>query len=142
MGPVRVEVITYTPTFFFHCQHCELTFQEMGVGAAVHREQAREALPDDLRQEFQTLSLWAHDLVERFGRSLRLRVVDAASIEGVWKSLRYGIRRYPAVIVQGVDKFVGMDLQAVLPAIERHVEEAESQSDRTWKGGTRPEQTG
>jgi hypothetical protein len=142
MRPVRVEVITYTPTFFFHCQHCELTFQEMGVGAAVHREQAREALPDDLRQEFQALSLWAHDLVERFGRRVRVKVVDAASIEGVLKSLRHGIRRYPAVVVQGRDRFVGVDLHSVLPAIERHVEEAESQSDGTSKGGARPEQTG
>jgi hypothetical protein len=142
MAPVRVEVITYTPTFFFHCQHCELTFQEMGVGAAVHREQARDALPEDLRREFQALSLWAHDLVERFGRSLRLRVVDAASIEGVWKSLRYGVRRYPAVIVEGRERFVGPDLESALPAIERRVGEAESQSNRRWKGGTWPEQTG
>jgi hypothetical protein len=139
MRPVRVEVITYTPTFFFHCQHCELTFQEMGVGAAVHREQAREALPDDLRQEFQALSLWAHDLVERFGRRVRLKVVDAASIEGVLKSLRHGIRRYPAVVVQGRDKFVGTDLHSALPAIERELE-AGSQSGGTWKGGTSPEQ--
>lgn len=142
MRPVRVEVITYTPTFFFHCQHCELAFQEMGVGGAVRREQAREALPDDLMQEFQALSLWAHDLVERFGRSVRLRVVDAASIEGFWKSLRYGIRHYPAVIVQGTDKFVGTDLLSVLPAIERRVEQAETRPDGPWKGGAWPEQTG
>jgi hypothetical protein len=142
MRPVQVEVITYTPTFFYHCQHCELTFQEMGVGEAVHREQAREALPEDLRLEFQALSLWAHDLVERFGRSLRVRVVDAASIEGFWKSLRYGIRRYPAVIVQGRDKFVGTDLDLALPAIERQVEQAESRPDGPQKGGRWPEQTG
>jgi hypothetical protein len=142
MRPVRVEVITYTPTFFFHCQHCELTFQEMGVGGAVHREQAREALPEDLRQEFQALSLWAHDLVERFGRSVRLRVLDAASIEGFWKSLRHGIRRYPAVIIEGKDKFVGPDLHLALSAIEHHVEYAESEPEKPWKGGAWPEQTG
>jgi hypothetical protein len=141
MRPVRVEVVTYTPTFFFHCQHCELTFREMGVGAAVHREQACEALPDDLRQEFQALSLWAHDLVERFGGSIRLRVVDAASIEGFWKSLLHGIRRYPAVILQGKDKFVGTDLQTVLPAIEHHVEQAQSQSGGNGRGGVWPEQS-
>jgi len=42
MRPVRVEVITYTPTFFFHCQHCEITFREMGVGTAMRRDQARD----------------------------------------------------------------------------------------------------
>jgi hypothetical protein len=35
--------------------------------------------------------------------------VDAASIEGVWRSLRYGVRRYPTVVVDGEDKFVGTD---------------------------------
>lgn len=135
MRPVRVEVITYTPTFFFHCQHCELTFREMGVGAAVHRDQARDALPEDLRQEFQALSLWAHDVAERFGPAVRLRVVDAASIEGVWKSLRYGVRRYPAVIIEGRDKHVGTDLESVLPSIERHVEDARMRPGETRKGG-------
>jgi hypothetical protein len=80
--------------------------------------------------------------VERFGRRVRLKVVDAASIEGVLKSLRYGIRRYPAVVVHGGDRFVGPDLHAALPTIERRVEEAESQSGGTWKGGAWPEQTG
>jgi hypothetical protein len=135
LRPVRVEVITYTPTFFFHCQHCELTFREMGVGAAVHRDQARDALPEDLRLEFQALSLWAHDLIERFGRAVSLKVVDVASIEGVWKSFRYGVRRYPAVIVEGREKHVGTDLESVLPTIERHVEEARTRPGETRKGG-------
>jgi hypothetical protein len=135
MRPVRVEVITYTPTFFFHCQHCELTFREMGVGAAVHRDQSRDALPPDLSREFQALSLWAHDLIERFGRSVRLKVVDAASIEGVLKSLRYGVRRYPAVIVGGTDKHVGTDLESALPAIQRHVESARLRAEQIQKGG-------
>lgn len=142
MRPVRVEVITYAPTFFYHCQHCELTFREMGVGAAVHREQAREALPEDLRQEYQALSLWAHDLVERFEGKVMVKVIDAASLEGFWKSLRHGIRRYPAVIVQGTDKFIGIDLRTALPSIERHVERAQAEPGGTWKGGPWPEGSG
>jgi hypothetical protein len=121
MRPVRVEVITYTPTFFYHCQHCELTFQQMGVGERIHREQAAESLPEELRHEFDALSLWAHGLIERYGQRIRLRVVDAASVEGFWKSLRYGVRRYPAVVVDGTEKHIGTDLESVWPAIERRV---------------------
>jgi hypothetical protein len=34
-------------------------------------------------------------------------VVDAASIEGFYKSIKYGVRRYPAVIVDGRARFIG-----------------------------------
>jgi hypothetical protein len=121
MRPVRVEVITYTPTFFYHCQHCELTFQHMGVGQRIHQEQARESLPEDLRREFDSLSLWAHGLIERYGSGIRIAVIDAASLEGFWKSLRYGTWRYPLVVIDGTEKHVGTDLESVWPAIERRV---------------------
>jgi hypothetical protein len=119
MRPIRVEVVTYTPTVFHHCQHCELTFREMGVGGPVHREQAREALPEELRLEFEAVSLWIHGLIERYGPRLRISLIDAASIEGFWKTLRYGLRRYPAVVVDGAWKHAGGDLEAVTPVIDR-----------------------
>lgn len=121
MRQVRVEVITYTPTFFYHCQHCELTFQHMGLGERFHRDQARESLPEDLRREFDALSLWAHGLAERYGDDVRIRVIDAASIEGFWRSLKYGVWRYPAVVIEGTEKHVGADLGSVWSAIERRV---------------------
>jgi hypothetical protein len=36
-------------------------------------------------------------------------VIDAASVEGVFKSLRYGVRRFPAVIVGRDKRFSGRD---------------------------------
>jgi hypothetical protein len=124
MQPVRIEVITYAPTFFYHCQHCELTFREIGVGEAVHRSQAREALPADLQLEYEILAGWAHDLLERYGRAVRVRLVDAASIEGFWKSLRYRLRRYPAVVIEGTEKHVGLDLEPVDAALRGRLESA------------------
>ncbi len=121
MGRVRIEVITYAPTVFFHCQHCELTFAETGVGARVHREQAREALPEDLRREFGAVADWLHDLLQRHGSRVAVRVVDAASIEGVWRSLRTGVRRYPAVVIDGRERYVGPDLEPARLAVERRL---------------------
>ena len=121
MKPVRVQVITYAPTVFYHCQHCELTFKQAGVGDRVHREQAREALPDDLRREYEQVSTWVHDLAHRFGERVTWRLVDAASIEGFWKSLRNHVRRYPAVIVEGERKHVDTDLESAGRVIERYV---------------------
>jgi hypothetical protein len=121
MRPVRVQVITYAPTAFYHCQHCELTFSEMGLGERVHQEQARDALPEDLRREYEVVSGWVHELATRFGRKVRVRLVDAASIEGFWKSLRHRVRRYPAVIVEGDRKHVADDLEAAGQVIERFI---------------------
>jgi hypothetical protein len=116
MDVLDVQIITYAPTVFYHCQHCEIAFDEIGVGSRVHREQAMEALPGDLRREFDDVALAVHDVIERWGRRVRVRVVDAASIEGFWKSLRYRISRYPAAVVNGrrVDLRLGETLGAVV----------------------------
>jgi hypothetical protein len=116
--PVRVEVITYTPTVFYHCQHCELTFQQAGVGDRIHREQAREALPPELLEEYHYLSEWVHRLLDRHGSRLQIRLVDAASIEGVWKSVRFRVRRYPAVVVDGRAVHTGLDLDRMDAVID------------------------
>jgi hypothetical protein len=39
-----------------------------------------------------------------------LKVIDAASIEGFYKSLKYNARRYPAVIVNGKARFIGSQM--------------------------------
>jgi hypothetical protein len=116
---VRVDVITYALTIFAHCQHCEVVFGRTSIGERVHAEQARESLPDDLRADFAALADWVHGLIERHGRRIDVRVVDAASIEGFWKSLRYGTRTYPAVVVDRRERFVGSDVPLAEAEIER-----------------------
>jgi hypothetical protein len=121
MKSVSVQVITYAPTVFYHCQHCELTFQEMGVGERVRRRAAAEALPDDLTREFQAVSDWVHALLVRHGRRVRVDVLDAASISGFLASVRHRVGRYPAVIVDGREKQIGLDFAALDPLIDRKV---------------------
>jgi hypothetical protein len=117
---VTVEVITYTPTVFFHCQHCELAFGEMGIGERLRRREAADALPDDLLRDFQALSDWIHGLLQRYGRRVKVKIVDAASIEGFVESIRHRVGRYPAVIVDG-ERRVGSDYAALEPLIARRV---------------------
>jgi hypothetical protein len=121
MKPVTIEVITYAPTVFYHCQHCELTFQEMGIGEKLRREEAAAALPDDLARDFQALSDWVHRLLERFGTGLIVKVVDAASIEGFAKSVRHRVGRYPAVIIDGRPTTVRGDFDGLEKEIERRL---------------------
>lgn len=122
--PVRVDVITYAPTVFFHCQHCELAFGQTGIGDRIHREQARASLPDDLQAEFAGVADWVHGLVERHGSRVRIRVIDAVSLQGFLRSLRKSLRQgraYPAVVVDGTERFVGPELALAELEIERRV---------------------
>lgn len=116
---VRVEVIAYAPTAFYHCQHCEVAFREAGFGERIRAEQLTHALPEDLLQDYQALSDWVHALTEYYCGRVVVKVIDAASVEGFWKSLRYGVRRYPAVIVEGREKCSGIDSATVRHLIER-----------------------
>lgn len=121
MQPVTIEVITYAPTAFYHCQHCELAFQEMGIGERFRRQEAAESLPDDLARDFQALSDWVHGLLARHHGSVRVRVLDAASLEGVAASIRHRVFRFPAVIVGGRDKRIGSDFDGLDAVIEQHL---------------------
>jgi hypothetical protein len=124
MEPVDVQVVAYAPTGFYHCQHCELTFQQVGLGRKVHGDQLREGLPEDLQVQFHAVCDWVGGLAARYGSLVRLRVTDAASLEGFWKSLRYGVRSYPAIIVARREKYVGADFGGAEAAVERHVSHA------------------
>lgn len=109
MRPVSVEVITYAPTAFFHCQHCELTFGRVGLAEKIRRDQAATSLPEDLGHDFEVLAEWANRLARQYGPRVHLRVVDVASLEGVLHSLRHRVFRYPAVIVDGRVVVAGAD---------------------------------
>ena len=83
-----------------------------GLGQKVHREQLESGLPDDLAAEFHSLSQWASGLPQRYGPRVNVRLVDAASIEGFFKSLVHWFHRYPAFVVDG-RKYVGRDFSRV-----------------------------
>jgi hypothetical protein len=84
----------------------------MGIRQKVQREMAETGLPDDLKQDFHALSEWAGTLPARFGTRVAVRLIDAASIEGFFKSLVRRFRRYPAFTVEG-RRYVGSDFERV-----------------------------
>ena len=117
--PLVIEVIAYAPTGFYHCQHCEIVWKEVGFGQTAHQEQMESGIPADLMQDYLKLSNWVNALVDRYGAGVAIKVIDAASIEGFWKSLRYNVHRYPAVVVDGRAKHIGSDFSPLEPVIAR-----------------------
>ncbi len=116
--PLQIEVIAYAPTAFYHCLHCELVWQQAGVGQRLHAEQLASGLPEDLQKAYQDLAAWIARLMATYCDRIAIKVIDAVSVEGWWKSLRYGARRYPAVIVDG-QVFAGGDFAGAEAAIAR-----------------------
>ncbi len=105
--PLLVEIIAYAPTAFYHCTHCEVAWREMGASNRIHEEQLESSLPRDLIMEYQAISNWVKDVFQKHCDRVVVRVIDAASVEGVFKSLKYKTRRFPAVIVGQKARFTG-----------------------------------
>jgi hypothetical protein len=115
MSHVSVQVIAPVLTDFFHCLHCEQLVGQAGIGQQVHQEML-EQYPEDIIQEAARLANWLHDLAHRYGDQIHIQVIDAQSPQGLVKSLRYWVHKYPTFIVDGRDKVTGWD-QAALDAI-------------------------
>jgi hypothetical protein len=116
---VTVQVITYAPTVFTHCQHCEIAFGEVGLGERIRREEAASALPPELALDYARLSEWVRGIVERHGPRIHVDVLDAASIQGVIASVRRRLWRHPAVVVDGEAIPIQSDYAVAEPMIER-----------------------
>ena len=84
----------------------------MGLRQKVQKDLMDSALPEDLRAEFHQLSEWAYTLLGKFGSRVYVRLIDAASIEGFFKSLFRRFWRYPAFAVEG-QRYIGSDFSRV-----------------------------
>ncbi len=100
-GPLLVEIVAYAPTGYYQCTQCEVFHEAAGVSHDLHREQVHSSLPADLTRDYQELSDWVRCMAAAYGERIIFRVIDAASLQGFWKTLRHGIHRYPAIIVDG-----------------------------------------
>ena len=118
---VRVEIIAYAPTAFYHCTHCEIVWNQTGFSRNVRAEQLQSGLPEDLAVEYQAVSDWVRRIFSRHGESIVVKVIDAASIEGFLKTARHRLRSFPAVILDGRERFYGTDFAAADQAIDRRL---------------------
>lgn len=108
--PLLVEILAYAPTAYYHCMHCEVAWREVGAANRIHQEQLASSLPEELVREYQVLSDWVREMFRVHCDNILLKVIDAASLEGFIKSLKYNARHYPAVIVNGGSRFIGSQM--------------------------------
>lgn len=112
---MQLQVLMPIPTTFRQCLACETLSAGM-VGNGARQEMIQE-YPAEFMEEFDRLMRWIDELTLQFGPSLEVRVVDPWSPEGLWKCLRYGVRRYPAFILPDGRKVVGWERAALEQAL-------------------------
>ena|SRR5207302_6525479 len=116
---LTVEVISHLLSSFDHCSHCQFFLNQAGVGQQIHREDFA-MYPREVRDEFDRLLTLVTGLSEQFGRRVQFRILDPQTMEGMWKSLRYWVRRYPTFLIDG-EKLVGWDRDSLAHRIEAHL---------------------
>jgi hypothetical protein len=120
-APLKLEILAYAPTAFFHCRHCELMLSQAGFSRGIRSDQFLTGLPADRHREYAAVYSWVDRLAEAHGDRISVEVIDVASVRGFWKSLRHRIHRYPAVIVSGCETFTGTDLVGAEAAVARRL---------------------
>ena len=65
--------------------------------------------PLDSKEEYLELCDWIRELTRLYKDSLLIKLIDAQSILGFYKSLRHWVRKYPAFIVEGKETYTGWD---------------------------------
>jgi len=120
MGPLILEIVTRVLTTFCHCSPCEVLFDQAGLGGSRHEREIND-YPPDLKEEYLRLSDWIRELSRRYKGRLVIKVIDVQSVLGIYKSIRYRIRKYPTFIVAGDEIYTGWDKDALAALLERRL---------------------
>jgi len=116
---MRLEVLAHTFEGMGVCSACELVLSEAGVGEHPSNR-GLEEVPQEWQDEYRRLTDWVYDLAGCYGERILIRVIDPQSPDGLLKSLRHRVRRYPTWIVNGKERIVGWDRDALESALERN----------------------
>jgi len=65
--------------------------------------------PEDLKEDYLYLSNWIRELSKKYREKILIKVTDVQSLQGVLKSIRHGIFRYPTFIIDKKKKYTGKD---------------------------------
>ena len=116
--PIDVEIVAHVTGSMNHCSHCQVFIDGVGVGDQVHRYDV-QSYPEEFVRDWQRLSDWVLDLAAAFPSQIVIRITDAQSIKGLWKSLTKGIRKYPTFIIDGKETYHGWERENLYEMIER-----------------------
>ena len=120
MKPILLEIVARAVTTFEQCRSCSVVFGEAGLKTA-SRQKEFEEYPQDVREEFTHLLEWIRELTRLYRHRLVIRLIDAQSFLGMYKSLRHRIREYPAFVVQKREALSGWDKTRLEALLDKYI---------------------
>jgi hypothetical protein len=117
MTPIQIDVFYPVPEGWGMCTTCEMMMAQAELGQAP-QERGLEEYPPEWKEEFQRLTNTIFALADHYQDQVQIRVWDPRSLQGMLKSIRYGVRRYPTFIVDGNTKVTGWDIDK----LEQHIQ--------------------
>ena len=76
--------------------------------------------PDDLKEDYLFLSNWIRELSQKYRENILIKVIDAQSLQGVVKSIRHRIFRYPTFVIDKKKKYTGKDKERLDALLQEH----------------------
>lgn len=117
MKPVQVDVIYPLPEGWGMCLSCEMVLARANLDQGPY-ERGLDEYPPEWQAEYHQLSALIISLADHYQGGILIRIWDPRSFQGLLKSIRYGVRRYPTFIVGGRVKLAGWDQQELERVIE------------------------
>jgi hypothetical protein len=117
MQPIKVDVIAPLPEGWGLCVTCEAFLAQADLDKSP-QDRSLEAFPPDWMEEFSKLSEVVLELSRKFGDEILIRLFDPRSVQGMVKCVRHGVRKYPAFLVQGQQKVVGLNIEQIEQVIQ------------------------
>ncbi len=90
-------------------------------------ERSLDELPPDWQADFKKLSAMIFDLADCYQNKVQIKVWDPRSFQGLWKSIRHGVRRYPTFVLDEHRKMSGWDRDKLDEYIQEAVKSGESE---------------
>jgi hypothetical protein len=121
MKPIQIDVFYPLPEGWGMCNSCEVMMAQANLGQAP-QERGLDEYPPEWQEEFKQLSTTVFTLADQYQDKVQIRIWDPRSLQGLWRSIRHGVRRYPSFIVNGHNKLTGWDNDKLEQLIQADLE--------------------
>ena len=99
------------------CLSCELLMDQANF-ERMDRERGSEEIPTEWRTDLDRLERLMSTISKMFGKNVIFELFDPRSPQGLLKSIRYRIHKYPGFIIEKRSKYCGWDTNTLVTYIE------------------------
>ena len=125
MKAISLEVVSNFLTTYSNCSRCEVIFRESGLGKEANKGDV-EDYPAELKEEILKLSEGLGELKQLYKHRIQIRLTDAQSPRGIYKSLIHRLHQYPAFIIEKKDVYIGWDRERIDELVDKYLRVAGS----------------